>query len=178
MLMSLQRRQQQDEAKARNEMEAMQRRERERAKEELRARKKEEQASRRAQILEQHRLKKAVEEAEREGKTLDRNTELLLKQQQMQHNSAAPTPKMRTTAKSTRQRPKTIHVETSSIDLSEASSLGSRSKKGSSSNLTGEWCERHLTFFVCFLSFCQFYDLPPNLFFRSPKESDSLAPTP
>lgn len=66
MLLSLQRRQQQEEAKARKEIEASQKREKEREKEEERARKKEEQMARRAAILEQHRLKKAIEEAERE----------------------------------------------------------------------------------------------------------------
>lgn len=66
MLLSLQRRQQQEEAKARKEIEASQKREKEREKEEERARKKEEQVARRAAILEQHRLKKAIEEAERE----------------------------------------------------------------------------------------------------------------
>lgn len=66
MLLSLQRRQQQEEAKARKEIESSQKREKEREKEEERARKKEEQMARRAAILEQHRLKKAIEEAERE----------------------------------------------------------------------------------------------------------------
>lgn len=69
MLLSLQRRQQQEEAKARKEIEAMQRREREREKEEERAKKKEEQAARRQAILEAHKLKKAIEEAEREVST-------------------------------------------------------------------------------------------------------------
>lgn len=66
MLLSLQRRQQQEEAKQRKEQEAQARREREKLKEEDRARKKEEQAQRRMQILEQYKLKKAIEEAERE----------------------------------------------------------------------------------------------------------------
>lgn len=64
--MSLQRRQRQEEDKARKELELMQRKEREREKEEEKARKKEEQVAKRAAILEQHRLKKAIEEAERE----------------------------------------------------------------------------------------------------------------
>lgn len=42
------------------------------------------------------------------------------------------------TQKSTRPRPKTIHVEHGSVDLSDASSFASRGKKGSSSNLTGK----------------------------------------
>lgn len=66
MLLSLQRRQQQEELKARKEMESQQRREAEKMKEEERARKKEEERIRRQAILEQHKLKKALEEAERE----------------------------------------------------------------------------------------------------------------
>uniref|UniRef100_A0A182FUU3 Uncharacterized protein n=1 Tax=Anopheles albimanus TaxID=7167 RepID=A0A182FUU3_ANOAL len=141
MLLSLQRRQQAEEAKARKEIEAMQRREKEREKEEERARKKEEQFARRQAILEAHKIKKAIEEAEREGKTIDR--ELQIKHQQYQQqlhqtaHSSTPTPaaKMRT-QKLSRPRPKTIHVESGSVDLSEASSLSSRGKKGSNSNLT------------------------------------------
>lgn len=149
MLLSLQRRQQQEEAKARKEIEAMQRREKEREKEDERARKREEQAARRAAILEQHKLKKAIEEAEQKGITLDRNDLMSLKQQHAllsQANSGGghggggaggAATKMRP-QKVIRPRPKTIHVETGSVDLSEASSLSSRNKKGSNSNLTGQ----------------------------------------
>nr|NP_995876.1 patronin, isoform B [Drosophila melanogaster]AAS64822.1 patronin, isoform B [Drosophila melanogaster] len=132
MLLSLQRRQQQEEAKARKEIEASQKREKEREKEEERARKKEEQMARRAAILEQHRLKKAIEEAEREGKTLDR-PDLHVKLQS--HSSTSTTPRLRQ-QRTTRPRPKTIHVDDASVDISEASSISSRGKKGSSSNLT------------------------------------------
>ncbi|XP_037947366.1 patronin isoform X4 [Teleopsis dalmanni] len=131
MLLSLQRRQQQEEAKARKEIEAAQKREREREKDEVRARKKEEQVARRAAILEQHRLKKAIEEAEREGKTLDRS-DLNIKQQ----SQSASAPRLRQ-QRVVRPRPKTIHVDDGSVDLSEASSISSRGKKGSSTNLTG-----------------------------------------
>lgn len=135
MLMSLQRRQQQEEAKVRKEIEAMKRREREQAKEEEKSRKKEEQAARRQLILEQHKLKKAIEEAEREGKVIDKADMLLFKQQQQ---ILQPVSTMRRPQKTTRPRPKTIHVESGSVDLSEASSLASsRGKKGSNSNLTG-----------------------------------------
>ncbi|XP_058982274.1 patronin isoform X15 [Musca domestica] len=130
MLMSLQRRQQQEEAKERKEQEAARKRELEREKEEEKQRKKEEQMARRAAILEQHRLKKALEEAEREGKTIDRN-DIALKPS-TQTNTIS-----RTRQKSTRPRPKTIHVDDgSAVDISEASSLSSRGKKGSSSNIT------------------------------------------
>ncbi|KAH8384181.1 hypothetical protein KR200_005296, partial [Drosophila serrata] len=133
MLLSLQRRQQQEEAKARKEIESSQKREKEREKEEERARKKEEQMARRAAILEQHRLKKAIEEAEREGKTLDR-PDLHVKLQPQ--SSTSTTPRLRQ-QRNTRPRPKTIHVDDASVDISEASSISSRGKKGSSSNLTG-----------------------------------------
>lgn len=142
MLLSLQRRQQQEEAKARKEIQAMQRREKEREKEDERVRKREEQAARRAAILEQHKLKKAIEEAEQKGIALDRNDLLSLKQQHamLSHTnsgaSSSAVTKMRP-QKVIRPRPKTIHVETGSVDLSDASSLSSRNKKGSNSNLTG-----------------------------------------
>ncbi|XP_017019854.1 patronin isoform X45 [Drosophila kikkawai] len=132
MLLSLQRRQQQEEAKARKEIESSQKREKEREKEEERARKKEEQMARRAAILEQHRLKKAIEEAEREGKTLDRPDMHVKLQPQ---SSTSTTPRLRQ-QRNTRPRPKTIHVDDASVDISEASSISSRGKKGSSSNLT------------------------------------------
>lgn len=163
MLQSLQRKQQMEEAKARKEIEAMQRKEKEREKEDERARKREEQAARRAQILEQHKLKKAVEEAEREGKPLDRHIEMMLKQQQQQQlqSQQVAAPKMRS-QRVVRPRPKTIHVESGSVDLSDVSSLTSRSKKGSNSNLTGmliklsslffyDLCLRCCFFLICFL---------------------------
>lgn len=136
MLLSLQRRQQQEEAKARKELEAMQRREREREKNEEKERRKAEQAARAQSILEAHKLKKAIEEAEREGKTINKEDLMMLKHHQM-NTQTTPTAKLRT-QKTTRPRPKTIHVESGSVDLSEVSSLASRGKKGSSSNLTGE----------------------------------------
>lgn len=100
--------------------------------------------ARRAVILEQHRLKKAVEEAEREGKTLDRGTQELLRQQ------TAAAPKMRA-QKVQRPRPKTIHVDAASVD----------SSKGSSSNLTGnvtalkvrQYLNFSIFFFADFLTF-------------------------
>lgn len=151
MLLSLQRRQQQEEAKARKEEEAMKRREQEQEKDEEKLRKKEEQMARRAIILEQHRLKKALEEAEREGKTLDRHTtEMLMKQQHLQAQHT-PQPRMRQN-KINRPRPKTIHVETNA-----AMDLGSGSgKKGSSSNLTGKFPWEFFYFSLSAFSFCCF----------------------
>ncbi|KAJ8944831.1 hypothetical protein NQ314_009372 [Rhamnusium bicolor] len=116
MLLSLQRRQQQEEAKARKEAEAQARREMEKAKEEEKARKKEEQAARRQAILEQYKMKKAIEEAEREGKTLDRG----------ELSSLKPTPRMRPKG-SIRPRPKTIHIDSGSVQMAEG--MSSRGKK-------------------------------------------------
>ncbi|XP_076270911.1 calmodulin-regulated spectrin-associated protein patronin isoform X4 [Rhynchophorus ferrugineus] len=130
MMLSLQRRQQQEEAKARKEAEAQRRREIEKAKEEEKARRKEEQAARRAAILEQYKLKKAIEEAEREGKTIDKQDLMSLK----------PAPKMRAKG-STRPRPKTIHIDSGSVQLAEG--MSSRGRKGSSSNLTDSPDDSH-----------------------------------
>lgn len=57
---------------------------------------------------------------------------------QKQHLITQATPKLRQ-QKTTRPRPKTIHVESGSVEISEASSLSSRGKKGSGSNLTGKF---------------------------------------
>ncbi|KAF5305032.1 hypothetical protein FQR65_LT18787 [Abscondita terminalis] len=130
MLMSLQRRQQQEEAKQRKEQEAHSRREKEKAKEEERQRKKEEQLQRRAAILEQYKLKKAIEEAEREGKTIEKSDLM---------TSLKPTPKMRPKGSVTRPRPKTIHIDSGSVELAEGMLQPSRGKKGSSSNLTANY---------------------------------------
>ncbi|GJQ85734.1 hypothetical protein Trydic_g12140 [Trypoxylus dichotomus] len=125
MMLSMQRRQQQEEAKQRKEQEAHARREKEKAKEEEKVKKKEEQAQRRAAIFEQYKLKKAIEEAEREGKDVDKS---LL-------NSLKPAPKMRPKA-ATRPRPKTIHIDSGSVEMAEGLLQPSRGKKGSNTNLT------------------------------------------
>ncbi|XP_055693311.1 patronin isoform X2 [Lutzomyia longipalpis] len=108
MLLSLKRREQQEEVKARKELEAMRRREREAEKEAEKARKKEEMASRRQHIFEAYKLKKSLEEAEREGKSLDK-AELFLATKQ---KSVA-----KRTTQMARPRPKTIHIESGSIDM-------------------------------------------------------------
>ncbi|ERL87082.1 hypothetical protein D910_04483 [Dendroctonus ponderosae] len=122
MMLSLQRRQQQEEARARKEAESQRRKEIEKEKEEEKARRKEEQVARRAAILEQYKLKKAIEEAEREGKTLDRQDLMSLK----------PAPKLRSKGPA-RPRPKTIHIDSGSVQLAEG--MSSRGRKGSTSNL-------------------------------------------
>ncbi|XP_029167789.1 patronin-like isoform X6 [Nylanderia fulva] len=124
MLMSLQRRQRQEEMKERKEIESQARREQEKMKQEERARKKEEERQRRAAILEHHKVKKAIEEAEREGKVIDK--ELL--------NAINPA-KLRNKTATARPRPKTIHVD-AGTGLDSGALTPSRGKKGSSSNLS------------------------------------------
>ncbi|GAB1859586.1 LOW QUALITY PROTEIN: patronin [Camponotus japonicus] len=124
MLMSLQRRQRQEEMKERKEVETQARREQEKLKAEERARKKEEERQRRAAILEHHKVKKAIEEAEREGKVIDK--ELL--------NAINPA-KLRNKTTPARPRPKTIHGDAGAV-LDSGALTPSRGKKGSSSNLS------------------------------------------
>ncbi|XP_014473697.1 PREDICTED: patronin isoform X7 [Dinoponera quadriceps] len=124
MLLSLQRRQRQEEMKERKEAEAQARREQEKLKAEERARKKEEERQRRAAILEHHKVKKAIEEAEREGKVIDK--ELL--------NAINPA-KLRNKTATARPRPKTIHGDAGAV-LDSGALTPSRGKKGSSSNLS------------------------------------------
>lgn len=133
MLLSLQRRQQQEEAKERKESETIARREKEKQKEEDRARRKREQEQRRIAILEQHKLKKAIEEAEREGKVLGADLVGAM------GGGAKTATKMRAKGGSTgRPRPKTIHVDTGSVAMAEGLLQPSQGKKGSTTNLSGK----------------------------------------
>ena len=68
-MQSMRRKQQQEELRQRKELEAQQRKEEERFKEEEKLRKKEEEKARRAVIFEQYKIKKAMEEAEKEVQT-------------------------------------------------------------------------------------------------------------
>ncbi|XP_044752929.1 patronin isoform X4 [Coccinella septempunctata] len=135
MMLSLQRRQQQEEAKAKKEEEARLKKEKEKAKEEEKARRKEELAARRAAIFEQYKLKKALEEAEREGKSIDKSEYMA---------AMKPTPKIRPKA-SVRPRPKTIHIDSGSVEMAEGMLQPSRGKKGSTSNLTANSFSPHST---------------------------------
>lgn len=66
LLLSLKRRQNQEEIKNKKEIEIQKRIDSEKIKQETRLRKKEEEKQRRATILEQYRLKKMIEEAEKD----------------------------------------------------------------------------------------------------------------
>ncbi|CAH1732677.1 patronin [Aphis gossypii] len=131
LLLSLQRRQQQEEIKNKKEIEAQKRKEKEKEKEEMKLRKKEEEKQRRAVILEQYRIKKTIEEAEREGKTVDKELLNSLKINNT-HTMGGP-PRLRSKMQSGRPRPKTIHVDRS--DTPDGTMTPSRGKKGSITNL-------------------------------------------
>ncbi|VVC34989.1 Hypothetical protein CINCED_3A002661 [Cinara cedri] len=131
LLLSLQRRQQQEELKTKKEIEFQQRKEKEQLKDEIKQRKKEEEKRRRAVILEQYRIKKAIEEAEREGKTVDKD--LLNSLKPNQNQTVGGPPRLRSKMQNGRPRPKTIHIDRS--DTPDATLTPSRGKKGSISNL-------------------------------------------
>ena len=67
LMMSLKRKQQQEAARVRKEEQAQRRREDDSRKEEEKQRKKEEERLRKERIFEQYKLKKAIEEAEKNG---------------------------------------------------------------------------------------------------------------
>lgn len=137
MMLSLQRRQRADEARARADAAAAAKRAREEQANELKLARKEEQARRREQILRQYKLKKAIEEADREGKVLDKSEFL---ESLKLGNSTSPTPtntntaaRLRGKAGGGRARPKTIHVDSSALHAAEGMLA---TKQPSSTNLT------------------------------------------
>ncbi|XP_025203346.1 patronin isoform X4 [Melanaphis sacchari] len=146
LLLSLQRRQQQEEIKNKKEIEAQKRKEKEKEKEEMKLRKKEEEKQRRAAILEQYRIKKTIEEAEREGKTVDKELLNSLKINNS-HTMGGP-PRLRSKMQSGRPRPKTIHVDRS--DTPDGTMTPSRGKKGSITNLArGSSCDQDSMLYRC-----------------------------
>ncbi|XP_060856051.1 patronin isoform X4 [Metopolophium dirhodum] len=146
LLLSLQRRQQQEEIKNKKEIEAQKRKEKEKEKEEMKLRKKEEEKQRRAVILEQYRIKKTIEEAEREGKTVDK--ELLNSLKINNNHTMGGPPRLRSKMQSGRPRPKTIHVDRS--DTPDGTMTPSRGKKGSITNLArGSSCDQDSMLYRC-----------------------------
>ncbi|CAH2104188.1 unnamed protein product [Euphydryas editha] len=142
MLLSLQRRQRADEARARAEAAAAARRARDEAEAELKAARKEEQARRRQAILAQYKLKKAAEEAEREGKVFDKSEFLETLQRGGGGGGGGAGgggggggggARLRGKLPA-RARPKTIHVDSGALQAAEGILA---SKQPSATNLTG-----------------------------------------
>ena len=143
LMQSMRRKQQQEELRQQKEQEAQKRKEEERLKEEEKQRKKEEEKARRAIIFEQYKLKKAMEEAEKEGRPFEMPDHL------MGGGGAGGAggggggrsgPKMRSktsgTMTLTRQRPKTIHIDAGS-DFSSRTLTSAKGKRGSGTSLAG-----------------------------------------
>ncbi|XP_046460062.1 patronin-like isoform X31 [Daphnia pulex] len=137
LMQSLRRKQQQEEARQRKEQDALQRKEEERSKEEEKQRKKEDEKARRAIIFEQYKIKKAMEEAEKEGRPYEMPDQMGSKsgpKMRSKNNNSTPS----------RPRPKTIHVESGppesytphSRAVSTMSAMSSKGKRGSGNNLT------------------------------------------
>merc|ERR1712223_1081593 len=125
MMQSLWRKQQAEENRIRKLEEEKRKKEDEAKKEEERDFKKQEEKARREAILEQHKLKKAMDKAEEEGLRMPEPV------------SAKPVPKLRAksaTKASGRPRPKTIHVDQ---DADVNTALQSRGPRGSISNISG-----------------------------------------
>lgn len=133
MLLSLQRRQRAEEARARAEQAAAARRARDEVEAEQKAARKEEQAKRREAILAQYKLKKAIEEAEREGKVFDKSEFMETFKMSAPSAPAVSGTRMRPKAAGARARPKTIHVDSSTLHAAEGMLA---SKQPSSTNLT------------------------------------------
>ncbi|CAK1544321.1 unnamed protein product [Leptosia nina] len=121
MMLSLQRRQRAEEARVRAEANASARRAREEAAAELKATRREEQARRREAILHQYKLKKAIDEAEREGKVLDKS-ELMESLARVGGGGSQTTGGSGTRLRgkaAPRARPKTIHVDSGALHAAE-----------------------------------------------------------
>ncbi|CAH0405077.1 unnamed protein product [Chilo suppressalis] len=141
MLLSLQRRQRAEEARVRSEQAANERRAREQAAAELRARRRSEQARRRDLILHQYKLKKAAEEAEREGKVLDKSE---FAESLRSGGTGSPAggggggggARLRGKAAPPRARPKTIHVDSTALHAAATLPAGAGATAGAGSGAT------------------------------------------
>ncbi len=174
MMQSLRRKQQQEERRLQREEENRRRESEEREREEEKTRRREEERARRDAILEQHRLKKEMEKMEEERVRMMSCLRLMFKclcvsffpQGRMPEPvSARPVPKLRSAGsvgRSTRPRPKTIHVDQDQ-DLANSNLMASsRGGRGSSSNISGDYEELLCSFglhallrvvlFACYVS--------------------------
>ncbi|XP_069186002.1 uncharacterized protein Patronin [Procambarus clarkii] len=136
MMMSMKRKQEQEEARLRKEMEAQAKREAEKLKEEEKLRKKEEEKARRQIILDRYKIKKAMEEAEKEGRYYEPPPGLSPDPPSSSHGK--PSVRLRNKPPGgSRPRPKTM-AGSSVSDTPDGELTPSRGKKGSSQNIAGE----------------------------------------
>ncbi|XP_063596397.1 uncharacterized protein LOC134773202 isoform X5 [Penaeus indicus] len=136
MMLSMKRKQEQEEARRRKEMEAQERKEAEKMKEEEKQRKKEEEKARREVILERYKIKKAMEEAEKEGRYYEPPPGFNL-----DPPSSAPgkqSVRMRNKPAGSKPRPKTMAHAPSASDSADGVLSPSQGKRGSTHNIAGE----------------------------------------
>ncbi|XP_053651388.1 uncharacterized protein Patronin isoform X6 [Cherax quadricarinatus] len=137
MMMSMKRKQEQEEARLRKEMEAQAKREAEKLKEEEKLQKKEEEKARRQMILERYKIKKAMEEAEKEGRYYEPPPGLSPDPPSSSHGK--PSVRLRNKPPGgSRPRPKTM-AGSSVSDTTDGELTPSRGKKGSSQNIAGDY---------------------------------------
>ncbi|KAK8401536.1 hypothetical protein O3P69_001012 [Scylla paramamosain] len=138
MMLSMKRKQEQEEARLRKEMEAQEKREAEKLKEEEKLRKKEEEKARRQMILERYKIKKAMEEAEKEGRYYEPPPGMSPDPPSSSHGK--PSVRLRNKPPGGgggRPRPKTM-AGSSVPDVTDEMMYPSHSKKGSTHNIAGE----------------------------------------
>ncbi|XP_047482342.1 uncharacterized protein LOC125034532 isoform X4 [Penaeus chinensis] len=136
MMLSMKRKQEQEEARRRKEMEAQERKDAEKLKEEEKQRKKEEEKARREVILERYKIKKAMEEAEKEGRYYEPPPGFNL-----DPPSSAPgkqSVRMRNKPAGSKPRPKTMAHAPSASDSADRVLSPSQGKRGSTHNIAGE----------------------------------------
>ncbi|XP_063596394.1 uncharacterized protein LOC134773202 isoform X2 [Penaeus indicus] len=137
MMLSMKRKQEQEEARRRKEMEAQERKEAEKMKEEEKQRKKEEEKARREVILERYKIKKAMEEAEKEGRYYEPPPGFNL-----DPPSSAPgkqSVRMRNKPAGSKPRPKTMAHAPSASDSADGVLSPSQGKRGSTHNIAGDY---------------------------------------
>ncbi|KAK8401529.1 hypothetical protein O3P69_001012 [Scylla paramamosain] len=137
MMLSMKRKQEQEEARLRKEMEAQEKREAEKLKEEEKLRKKEEEKARRQMILERYKIKKAMEEAEKEGRYYEPPPGMSPDPPSSSHGK--PSVRLRNKPPGGgggRPRPKTM-AGSSVPDVTDEMMYPSHSKKGSTHNIAG-----------------------------------------
>lgn len=135
MMMSMKRKEEQEAARRKKEMEALAKREAEKEREDEKLRKKEEERARRELILERYKVKKAMEEAEKEGRVYEPPPGFQLDSPGSSQGKPSVRLRNKAPGSSSRPRPKTMAGAPSMSDAGDGPLMSSSGKKGSSQNL-------------------------------------------
>ncbi|XP_066967188.1 uncharacterized protein Patronin isoform X10 [Macrobrachium rosenbergii] len=138
MMMSMKRKEEQEAARRKKEMEALAKREAEKEREDEKLRKKEEERARRELILERYKVKKAMEEAEKEGRVYEPPPGFQLDSPGSSQGKPSVRLRNKAPGSSSRPRPKTMAGAPSMSDAGDGPLMSSSGKKGSSQNLAGQ----------------------------------------